>query len=837
MDVNLVDYLTGLPNMMHFLGLATAKKESMTASHELPVLLFIDLNGMKVFNHRFGFEAGNALLQSLARNLITFFGVENCCRVGGDHFAVITKEENLEAVLKKLIEECKDLGENSEQSQTISVHIGIYLFDTEDVPINIACDRAKSACDPIKKIKQSAYSYYDISIIEANEKKQYIIDNLDRALKEKWITVYYQPIVRAANTRVCDEEALARWIDPVKGFLSPGDFIPILEEANLIYKVDLYILEQVLEKMKFMKANGFFEVSQSINISRSDFDVCDIVKEIYTRVDNAGISHNKINIEITESILGRDFEFMTAQIERFKKLGFSVWMDDFGSGYSSLNVLQVIPFDLIKFDMSFMRQLDKGKNGKIILTEMMRMAASLGVDTVCEGVETEEQVTFLKEIGCSKLQGYYYQKPIPVESILEKYKQKREIGFENPAESQYSEMIGRVNLHDLSVLAQSEKGLSNFFNTFPMAILEIDDNTVRYARTNQPYRDFMQKHFSLMIHNEDLAVKPLLETDGASFYKILKQAAKENKRIFSDEKLPDGSRAYYYARKLSENQVNKKTAVVVAVLSITDVVQGETYADIARALSRDYFHLYYVNLETEEFIEYTSNSDNEELSTERHGANFFAQSRRDAITQIYEDDRDDFIRNFTKENIIMSIDRQGTFLHTYRLLKFGVPIYVNMKAMPMQKNKRHIVIGVSNVDVQMRQKVQLERAQQDQLVYSRLMALSGDYICIYIVNPKTHSFIEYQASSEFKTIGIQEQGTDYFAVAQVNADRAIAEEDRDVFKKRHTKENILRTIEKGGFFTSRHRILMNGAPLMVTERGVLIKENGEDKLIFGTRKA
>ncbi|MBP5793470.1 MAG: diguanylate cyclase, partial [Spirochaetaceae bacterium] len=107
MDVNLVDYLTGLPNMMHFLNLAAAEKESMTASHKLPVLLFIDLNGMKVFNHKFGFEAGNALLQSLARNLITFFGIKNCCRVGGDHFAGITKEENLEDVLKKLIEECK----------------------------------------------------------------------------------------------------------------------------------------------------------------------------------------------------------------------------------------------------------------------------------------------------------------------------------------------------------------------------------------------------------------------------------------------------------------------------------------------------------------------------------------------------------------------------------------------------------------------------------------------------------------------------------------------------------------------------------------------------------
>ncbi|MBO7136791.1 MAG: bifunctional diguanylate cyclase/phosphodiesterase [Spirochaetaceae bacterium] len=836
MDVNLVDYLTGLPNIEHFLTLASAKKKSMVKSQKLPVLLFMDLNGMKNFNHKFGFEAGNALLQSFAQILITFFGIESCCRISGDHFAAITEEEGLEDVLKKLMAESNSLGQNNKQSQTISVHIGIYLFKTEDVAINIACDRANTACEPIKNIKESAFSYYDISILEKNEKKQYIIDNLDRALKEKWITVYYQPIVRAANNRVCDEEALARWIDPEKGFLSPAEFIPILEETKLIYKVDLYILEQVLEKMKLMRQEGFYEISQSINISRSDFDVCDIVKEICTRVDNAEIAHDKINIEITESIIGGDFEFMTAQIERFKRRGFSVWMDDFGSGYSSLNTLQLISFDLIKFDMSFMRQLDKGKNGKIILTELMRMAASLGVDTVCEGVETEEQVRFLQEIGCSKLQGFYFCKPIPVESILEKYRTGKQIGFENPAEARYSEIIGRVNLHDLSVINNNEKGFNNFFNTIPMAILETDDAIVRYVRTNQSYRDFMLRYFSIMVHNEDLSTRAILQGEGASFYSIVKQAAQDNKRLFSDEKLPDGSRAYYYASKLSEDPVNKKSAVVVAVLSITDAVQGETYVGIARALARDYSSLYYVNLETEEFIEYSSKVDEEELATERHGTNFFAQSRRDAITHIYEEDRDYFIRNFTKENITKAINENGTFMLSYRLLQNGVPVYVSMKAMPMQKNKRHIIIGVSNVDTQMKQKMQLEQAKQDQLVYSRIMALSGDYLCIYMVNLSDDSFVEYLASSEFKTVGIQEKGENYFATSLINADWAVVEEDREVFKKRHTKENILKTLEKDGVFTSRHRILINGEPVMVLERGVHIKENGEDRLIFGTRR-
>ncbi len=167
----------------------------------------------------------------------------------------------------------------------------------------------------------------------------------------------------------------------------------------------------------------------SINLSRSDFDMCDIVEEVRRRVDDSGLPRNIITIEITESAIGSDFDFMKQEIARFQQLGFPVWMDDFGSGYSSLDVLQSIKFDLIKFDMIFMKKLDDGESGKIVLSELMRMATSLGVDTVCEGVETKEQQRFLQEIGCSKLQGYYYTKPIPLESILERYEKGIQIGY------------------------------------------------------------------------------------------------------------------------------------------------------------------------------------------------------------------------------------------------------------------------------------------------------------------------------------------------------------------------------------------------------------------------
>lgn len=836
MDVTLVDYLTGLPNMNYFMSLASAKKDSMAGSQQNAAILFFDLYGMRKFNNEFGFEQGNILIKGFAKLLTELFGIANCCRIGGDDFAVITEEEGIEDVIQKLIENCKALVKIENQIVEVTIHIGVYLFKTEDVAVNIACDRAKIACTPIRQSSESGYNYYDSTISEANEKRQYIIDNLDRAISEKWITVYYQPIVRGVNRRVCDEEALARWIDPVKGFLSPADFIPILEESKLIYKVDLYILEQVLEKMKYMAGKGYFMVSQSINLSRSDFDVCDIVEEICKRIDNSGIPRSKINIEITESILGKDFEFMKLQIERFKKLGFSVWMDDFGSGYSSLDVLQQVQFDLIKFDMSFMRQLDKGKNGKIILTELMRMASSLGVDTVCEGVETEEQVAFLKEIGCSKLQGYYFQNPIPVEKIIEKYEKGIQIGFENPEESHYCETVGRVNLHDLSVISQNENTFNSFFNTLPMTVIEISSESVRFTRANQSYREFFERYFGIKLHGEEVPIQIIMQGEGSGFMLILKQAAKEGKRQFIDETLPNGSVAHYFVSKLADNPVTKKIAVVAAVLSIKDSSQGEVYANIASALATDYFNLFYINLETEDFIEYTSNVGQDQLATERHGENFFQTAREDALTHLYEEDRETFVKVFTKENVLKQIDETGTFVHAYRLLKFGIPYYVNMKAVRMTRDKKSLIIGVSNIETQVKQKEVLDRARQNQLIYSRLMALSGDYLCIYVINPKDNSYIEFQATSEFDSIGIEKSGVDFFAATQTNADYAVVEEDREVFKKRHTKEAILKNIETDGVFTSRHRMIINNEPMMVAVRCVLVTEGGEDRLIMGIRK-
>ena len=400
------DYLTGLPSMTYFFELAETGKEVIRSRGGNPVLMYMDFSGMKFYNTKYGFAEGDKLLQSFARILGGLFGGHNCCRISADHFVVQAEEEGLKEKLRQLFRDFEEVN----RGKMLPVHVGVYVGQPVKVHTSVACDRAKMACEALSGKYEMAVKYYSQDLSDNVENKQYVIENIDRAIREKWIKVYYQPIVRAVNGKICDEEALARWIDPIKGFMSPADFIPALEDAGLLYKLDLYVLEQVLEKMKEQPSFGLHIVPHSVNLSRSDFEACDIVEEVRKRVDVSGINRSLITIEITESVIGNDFNFMKAQVERFQSLGFPVWMDDFGSGYSSLDVLQSIRFDLIKFDMSFMRKLDEGEAGKIILTELMKMATSLGVDTVCEGVETESQVHFLREIGCSKLQGFYFNK-------------------------------------------------------------------------------------------------------------------------------------------------------------------------------------------------------------------------------------------------------------------------------------------------------------------------------------------------------------------------------------------------------------------------------------------
>ena len=568
LEGNYYDTLTGLQGTAHFFKEAHDKRAKELSEGGHPVFLYCDVNGMKYYNERNSFAVGDKLLLSLARLLADRFGDGHCSRLGSDKFVVYCVEEGLEDKLKDVFKKWEEL--NGDDCPAIRV--GIYPDRKGDIMIGAACDRAKMARDTIYNSYVSAYKFFDEKLREDAEMQQYVNSHLDEAIRDEHIDIYFQPIVRATNGRVCDEEALARWNDPEKGMLTPDKFIPALEKANLIYKLDLYMVEKVLKKLQKQKEAGLYLVPQSVNLSRADFDSCDMVEEIRKRVDEAGVPHDLISIEITESIIGSDFDFIKTQVERFRALGFPVWLDDFGSGYSSMDVLQSMTFDLIKFDMRFMQQFDKSKNNRVILSELVRMTDALGIDTICEGVETEEQVEFLREIGCAKLQGYYYARPMPLEKILERYATGTQIGFENPEESSYFNAIDRINLHDLTVVTQEEEEeLRNYFDTVPMAIIEVRGNKARFTRTNKAYREFMLRTFNFDLSGlSGTSFEETPEGPGMPFVIMLRQCCNKGGRAVFDEKMPDGMVVHSFMRRIACNPLTETIAAAVAVLAISD---------------------------------------------------------------------------------------------------------------------------------------------------------------------------------------------------------------------------------------------------------------------------
>ena len=563
---NYYDLLTGLQGTAYFFKGTYYKRIEMLKEGKVPTFLFFDLSGMKFYNQRNSFAKGDKLLQFLARLLSDEFGEEDCSRLGSDKFLVFTSIDNVEERIKRLF----DQWEKSGVEDRPAIRAGIYVDREGEIPIGAACDRAQLARDAIRKSYESDYKFFDESMQVNAQKQQFILSRFNRAIAEDWIQIYYQPIVRSTNGRVCEEEALARWIDPDHGLLSPGEFIPYLEDANLIYRLDLYIVEQVIKKIKRLKEEGLFLVPQSINLSRADFDTCDMVEEIRKIVDDGGVPRNLISIEITESIIGSDFEFIQEQIDRFRALGFKVWLDDFGSGYSSLDMLQSMRVDLIKFDMRFIQNSDSNGKNRVILSEMVKMAQALGIDTVCEGVETKEQLEFLREIGCAKLQGYYFTKPIPLEKVLERYQTGTAIGFENPEESEYFDTIDRVNLYDLGAIANGEKEkLKNYYNTVPMAIIEAKGNKARFARSNQAYRDFMNRTFHFDLSGlSGYSFEDVPDDAGTTFSSTLNRCCEEGGKMIFDEKLPDGTVIRSYIYQIAYNPLRETIAAAVAVLAV-----------------------------------------------------------------------------------------------------------------------------------------------------------------------------------------------------------------------------------------------------------------------------
>lgn len=671
---------------------------------------------------------------------------------------------------------------------------------------------------------------------EEFNKSKYIVDNIDKALAEQWIEVYFQPIIRTSNGRVCGEEALVRWEDPVFGMLNPIDFVPTMEAVNKVHLLDLFVLERTLEKMEEQLKRGLFVVPTAVNFSQVDFYTCDVVDEIASRVEKSNISKHMIAISVSEDSIDPGNDFILSQLEQLQDLGFQIWLDDYGSGDAAPAVLQLMHFDLLKINILFVRQIATSESAKIILTEFVRMAMSLGMETAVEGVESKEQVEFLNEIGCSRLQGFYYCKPMPVSQVFERYEKGTAIGFENPKETEYYAAIGRINLYDIS-FARKNGDLDNYFDTFPVAIVELDKDVLRTVRVNMAFRNFLSNHLGIEGGKVAYNIKKYAKKEtGRYTVNAIIKCAKDGERVIIDDRTRHEKTIQMLLQRVAVNPVTKVAAVAIVILQIGEKINQAdtlTYNYIARALSEDYINLFYVNMDTDEFVEYNPDGLNRDVSVEKKGTDFFNKSLNNFFSRIYSEDIDMMKKSFTKEKIIKSLKKNGSFSITYRRILNGEPTYVNLKAVKVRSDDDYILIGVNNVDDQMKQREAFEKIKEERKAYSRIMALSGEFINIYSVDPRTNTYVSYNSTAKLDKLKFPMSGDDFFEETARNVWHTFYPDDIKDFLKVFDKKTILKRIKEDGIFVYKYRVINEQKIIHLSLRATLVKEGNEERLLVG----
>lgn len=481
-----VDALTGMLKADVFRSRLNALIEQAANDETVLHVIHVDVENFKSFNRTYGIAEGDVLLVHLANALREVFAEDLTARTGIDTFGIATTKSDIAKRLDRLRAELDSL----RGQVSLQLKAGICNIRDASIDARSAMDRAKIACDSIKGKFDKFTRVFDDDLEHDVTLRDYIVTKLDEALEKSYITPYYQAIVRAYTGEVCALEALSRWIDPELGMISPADVIPTLEFHHLIHKHDIHILRGVCRDLRDRLDAGKPVVPVSINLSRLDFELCDIFCEVERAARDYGIDRSLIDVEITESALDQSSDFFRPQVQRFREAGYRVWMDDFGSGYSSLNLLKDYEFDVLKIDMAFLRGLENSTSAREIVSSIVDMAKRIGIRTLAEGVESEGQLAFLRGIGCEMIQGYLYSRPSP--EGLSELGGKDGLRVESNTDRVYFESIGRVNLLSQDPVEafgyedeQGERGM-------PLAIMDWDGTRLSFLSANEAYLEHLR---------------------------------------------------------------------------------------------------------------------------------------------------------------------------------------------------------------------------------------------------------------------------------------------------------------------------------------------------------
>lgn len=412
------DRLTGVYSREYFYQKV---RERLAESSGVPyAIVGSNVENFKVYNDIFGTGAGDQVLRRIAENGRTMVGEDGlCARYGADRFLYLLRQDQVSDWLRQ-----NGTPGKIANVKNIVLKWGVYKITDRTVPVEKMCDRAFLVADSIKGHYNQWVAVYDDVLRDKLLREQAITESMEAALTEGQFAVYLQPKYWLQDDTLAGAEALARWIHPELGFLAPAEFIPLFEKNGFITRLDRFVWEQTCKLLRAWREKGYPALPVSVNVSRADVYQEDLPETLSNLVKQYGIEPGQLHLELTESAYTENPGQIITMVDELRRRGFVIEMDDFGSGYSSLNMLSQVRFDILKLDMQFI-QTETAKPGEMSLMRfVVKLAKWMNLSTVAEGVETKAQVERLREVGCDYAQGYFFSRPLPVEKFEALMKQE-----------------------------------------------------------------------------------------------------------------------------------------------------------------------------------------------------------------------------------------------------------------------------------------------------------------------------------------------------------------------------------------------------------------------------
>lgn len=424
------DALTGLPNRELYIDrLVQAMGHASRKDCKLLLLLF-DIDRFQDINNRLGFTCGDRLLQEVAERAKEFIREgDTLARLGGDAFAFILREirqpEDGMVVIQKLTKSLARPFVIEEHELFVSVSIGITLYPDDGHQASTLIKNADIALTRAKSAGRNNSQFYKPTMGDQVDRRLLLEKNLRQALDKQEFILHYQPKISVREHKIVGMEALVRWNHPESGMVSPGEFIPVAEECGLIIPMGAWILSMACRQTQAWLEAGFGPLKVAVNLSPRQFRQHGLHEMIQKTLQETGIPPESLELEVTESMMVESVEDAIHLLNKLRSLGLSIAMDDFGTGYSSLRYLKQFPIQTLKIDQSFVRDLNHDINDTAIIHAIIAMSKSLKLRVVAEGVETQEQLDFLRENGCDEIQGYFYSRPLTADAFVRFLQEKK----------------------------------------------------------------------------------------------------------------------------------------------------------------------------------------------------------------------------------------------------------------------------------------------------------------------------------------------------------------------------------------------------------------------------